>query len=493
MCAHAAGTVSATTLETLTPRERIVALADSGTVESVDAAFEAPRPSPHLARWGIAAQDDDGIVVARAAVRGAPVLVAAQDERFLRGSVGAHHGETLRRLFVHAETARPAAVVLLFASAGVRLHEANPAELALARALAALLDLRASGVPVLAICVADTFGATSVLACAAEHTVALPGTRIGLSGPAVVELMHGKQELDAADAAAVGSLYGAEARRDAGQIDLVAAGAGSLRAWVADVIGQTAPFADWVRATQERLERRLVEATRADHEETDERTLEVAIKPVTPLPRKLASLYADAQAVDRVGWLWRMADRPVWLSRPFGVGTFGPREAHGLDAALLVQLLGGDAMDPGAAQRTVFLVGDSFGHEASRAAETLCVSQYLAQHAAVVALLRDRGVRVRGLLTGIGHSAAFFANALQAQEVYALEGSRVVAMEPAAIARVTRLPEASIAALLETDPVLGQPVRQFAHWGGIDEILPDADRERLLALTGREPRGGGAR
>jgi malonate decarboxylase gamma subunit len=171
------------------------------------------------------------------------------------------------------------------------------------------------------------------------------------------------------------------------------------------------------------------------------------------------------------------------------VATFGPREAHGLDAALLEHL--GDAAGDG--PHTVFLVGDSYGHETSRTAETLCVSQYLAQHAAMVALLRSRGVRVRGLLTGVGHSAAFFANALQGQEVYALESARVVAMAPAAIARVTRLPEAKINALLETDPLLGQPVRQFAAWGGIDEILPDADRERLLALAARAPRAAATR
>jgi hypothetical protein len=364
------------------------------------------------------------------------------------------------------------------------LHEANPAELALARALSALLDLRQSGVPVLAIGVADTFGAMSVLVSAAERAGLLPGTRLGLSGPAIVEMMHGKDEFDATDAGAVAGLYGAEARMHAGQFELVADDHESLRAWIAASLAATRPFGDWVRTMQDRLARRLVAATVPGVPESDARAVDAATKPIAPLPRMLASLYADAKAVDRVGWLWRMTDRPVWLSRPFGVGTFGPREAHGLDTALLAHL----AADAGDEPRTVFLVGDSYGHETSRAAEALCVSQYLAQHAAVVALLRAHGVRVRGLLTGVGHSAAFFANALQAQEVYALENSRVVAMEPSAIARVIRMPEGKIAALLETDPLLGQPVRQFAHWGGIDEILPDANRERILALAARAPR-----
>jgi biotin-independent malonate decarboxylase gamma subunit len=174
-----------------------------------------------------------------------------------------------------------------------------------------------------------------------------------------------------------------------------------------------------------------------------------------------------------------MRGRPVWISRPFGVGTFGPREAHGLGAALLA--CRADRL-PGYAS-TVFLVGDSCGHEATRGAESLCVSQYLAQHAAVIALLRAQGMRMRGFLSGVGHSAAFFANALQAPEVYALAGARVVAMEPAAIARVLRRPDAEIAALIENDPVIGHPVRHFAHWGGIAEILPDGDYDRLLALA----------
>ncbi len=193
-----------------------MAIADPGSVGPVDASFDAPRPSPHLARWGIAPQDDDGVVIARAAIRGAPVLIAAQDERFLRGSAGANHAEALRRLFERARVVRPAAVVILAASGGVRLHEANPAEWSLARALAALLDLRAAGIPVLAVCVSDTFGGASVLACAAERTALLPGTRLGLSGPAVIETAHGRTEVDAGDAGAVAALFGAEARAAAG-------------------------------------------------------------------------------------------------------------------------------------------------------------------------------------------------------------------------------------------------------------------------------------
>jgi hypothetical protein len=68
---------------------------------------------------------------------------------------------------------------------------------------------------------------------------------------------------------------------------------------------------------------------------------------------------------------------------------------------------------------------------------------------------------------------------LQASELYALADARVVAMEPAAIARVTRLPQSELMALIEDDSVLGQPVRHFARFAGMD-IIPEADLARLV-------------
>jgi len=192
-----------------------------------------------------------------------------------------------------------------------------------------------------------------------------------------------------------------------------------------------------------------------------------------------ASLYADADPVDDAGWLWRVRNRPVWMTRAIGTGTLGPREAQGSSSAILAHLCDGNA----AAERTLWVVGDSHGHEASRGAESLCISQYLAQLATVIALVRSQGIHVRGALTDVGHSAAFFATALQADGLYAVEQARVVAMEPAAIARVLAIPAAQIAALVEDDPLIGQPVRNFARWGAVAEILPDASalRARISA------------
>jgi len=149
-----------------------------------------------------------------------------------------------------------------------------------------------------------------------------------------------------------------------------------------------------------------------------------------------------------------------------------------LDTALLTKLL-----DPQSNTReTIVIVEDSPGHEVSRAAEMRFISRYLAHHAAVLTLARSRGHRLVGLLAGGGHSAAFFVNALQAQELYALPHSRVVAMEPAAIARVTGL---DVAVLIEDDPMLGQPVRHFAALGGVDAVVDAAEFRRRFGAEAR--------
>ena len=458
--------MSSLALRPLAPADRIAAIADPRSVERVDDALSAPRPSPHLARWGIDPHDDDGIVLARATIVGAPVLLAAQDERFLGGSAGVNHADALRALFQRAREMRPTAVVLLAASGGVRLYEANPAELALARALAALLDLRAFGVRVLTLVVADVFGGSSVLACAGDRIAMLPGTKLGLSGPKVIEIAHGRSEVDATDAAAVTALFGAEARAAAGAVELVADDADVVRAWIAAGARDSATFPERVQNTQAQLAKRLfgrdisrdVDAPRIPAE-------------APPLP------FADAQPLEPGGALWRVNKRPIWIAQPAGRRTFGPREAHTLDAELLAHL----ARDTSGEGTTLILVEDSPGHEATAAAERLCVAQFLAQHAAVLALLRAKGVRVVGVLTGTGRGAAFFANALQSLRVYATENARVVAMEPAAIAGVMRRDAAQLAALIEDDPLLGHPVRHFAAWGGIEEILPAPEAAALLA------------
>jgi malonate decarboxylase beta subunit len=428
------------------PARRIKALADKDGLKW----FPPAGASPHLARFGIGAHDDDGIVVARARLGGAPIFIAAQDERFLAGSVGERHGHALQAMFETARRERPQAIVLLLASGGVRLHEANAAELALARALSSLLDARMAGIPVAAIGVGHVFGGTSVLGCAADRFALLPGTRLGLSGPKVLESVHGKWQLDADDPRDVETVFGATARNAAGLVELLVDDADAMRAWIARAMRERDPFAVAVAATHARLARRV--ADDVSH-----------APPFDPL-----RCFEAAAPVDNPGRLWR--GPACWLTRPNSGATIGPADSYALDTALLTHVV-----PDGDARNAVLVVEDSAGHTVSRAAEMKLISQFLAHHACVLALLRESGRRVVGLLAGVGHSAAFFANALQAPVLYALASSRVVAMEPSAVARVTGIAAAD---LIDDDPMLGQPVRHLAALGGAT-IVADASLATL--------------
>ena len=430
------------------PQMRIAALADPGSAHF----FPPAGASPHVGRYGITAHDDDGIVIARVRVQGAPMLVAAQDEHYLAGSVGERHGRALQAMVAGARREPPAAIVLLLASGGVRLHEANAAELALGRALAALLDARAAGVPVVAIAVGNCFGGTSVLACAADRLAMLPGTRIGLSGPKVLESVHGKWELDADDERDVEAVFGAKARSAMGFVDLLVDDADALRAWICHAARERDDFATALGASHARLRARIAGET-------------VHAAPFEALP-----CFDGAAPVDNGGRLW-VRDQ-CWLTRPHPGATLGPADVHALDDALLAHVAPARSGTP----NVVVLVEDSAGHVVSRAAEMRFQSQFLAHHAAVLALLRAQGRRLIGLLAGVGHSAAFFSNALQAGTLYALRESRVVAMEPSAIVRVTGLPAGD---LIDNDPLLGQPVRHLMAQGGVEAMVPDASLASL--------------
>jgi malonate decarboxylase beta subunit len=398
--------------------EWLALLADEGTCVPLAAAGA----SPHLARYGIVPRDDDGVSCARLAIDGQVFLAAVQHGDFLGGSVGARHGARLAALLREARTSRTPAI-LVMASGGVRLHEANPAEVALAMALKELVDTRASGVPVLAITAGDVFGGASVLACAASRLAMLDGTRLGLSGPKVIATARGPGELDPGNMAAMEALFGADARVALGLANAVRDSAPALRAWCIARAAAAPAFADAVAHVQRQLTARV------------------------------RTVAADAAfAVTTTG-------ERTEVGALQAVVTAGALNA--LDAALL-------ALPAGV--RTLVLVEDSEGHEASRAAEAVGLSQYLAQHACVLGVLRARGIDIVGVLEGTGHSAAFFSHALQSDRLYVLPQARVVAMAPAAIAQVTGIALADVAARIDDDPLLGQPARHLVALGAATPV-----------------------
>jgi len=203
-----------------TARERVEHLVDAGSFSEILGPVER-LVSPHLAQLDTPCSFDDGIVIGRASLQGRRVLVAAQEGGFIGGGVGEVHGAKLVGLLRLGLADRPAAVLVLADSGGVRLHEANAGLIAVSEVMRALLDLRDAGIPVLMLIGGATgcFGGMGLVARCADHVVMSDVARLSMSGPEVIESAQGVEEFDSRDRALVWRTTGGRHRFLSGDCD----------------------------------------------------------------------------------------------------------------------------------------------------------------------------------------------------------------------------------------------------------------------------------
>jgi len=103
----------------LDPLERLEALCDPGTVRPLRSRIVQPR-------LGARAIPGDGVVGATGCVSGRPIVCYAEDGRFLGGSLGERHADTIVRVLQTAERAR-IPVVGFVESGGARMQEGTAA------------------------------------------------------------------------------------------------------------------------------------------------------------------------------------------------------------------------------------------------------------------------------------------------------------------------------------------------------------------------------
>jgi malonate decarboxylase beta subunit len=149
------------------------------------------------------------------------------------GAVGEVHGAKLTGLLERALIERPAAVLLLLESGGVRLHEANAGLIGVSEVMRAVLATRQAGIPVLALIGGQfgCFGGMGIVARCCDAIVTSEEGRLGLSGPEVIETTHGVEEFDSRDRALVWRTVGGKHRYLLGEVtELVADDIGAFRA-----------------------------------------------------------------------------------------------------------------------------------------------------------------------------------------------------------------------------------------------------------------------
>jgi malonate decarboxylase beta subunit len=241
-------------------RQRVRLLLDAGSFEE----FIGPEQreiSPHLRLFDLPAQFDDGIVVGRGRIAGAPVFLAAQEGRFMGGAFGEVHGAKLVGLLRAARDIKSVPVLILFDTGGVRLQEANAGELAIAEIMRALVEARMAGVKVIGLIGgrAGCYGGGGLIAgCCSALAVSEQG-RIGVSGPEVIETNRGVEEFDSRDRALVWRTMGGKHRRLLGGADAFSDDTIQGFCDTALQLIESAPAfgADVLKAEQARLEERL--------------------------------------------------------------------------------------------------------------------------------------------------------------------------------------------------------------------------------------------
>lgn len=208
MTAVAANTVSLSWYEA-SARQRIDALVDAGSFSEFIGP-ELRETSPHLAIFDLPEQFDDGIVIGRGRLDGSPVLVAAQEGRFMGGAFGEVHGAKLTGLLRAARALRQD-VLILFDTGGVRLQEANAGELAIAEIMRAVVEARRDGLRVVGLIGgrAGCYGGGSLIAGTCSRLIISEQGRLSVSGPEVIETNRASRNSTRATARSSGARWAA--------------------------------------------------------------------------------------------------------------------------------------------------------------------------------------------------------------------------------------------------------------------------------------------
>ena len=194
--------------------------------------------------------------VAEGVCRGRRVRVAMTDRSIRGGSFGVEECDALSRTLERSlDDAMPVALVL--DSGGARLDAGLAGLGAFRRMYRIALDVRLKGVPTCALMLRNCFGGASMLAMLCATRAALRTGRVGMSGPAIVEALSGKPDLDSSDRSAVDELFGAPARAESGAIDLLFDENDSFGDVLYQLIGNDAQMPPDIREQHKRLRQRL--------------------------------------------------------------------------------------------------------------------------------------------------------------------------------------------------------------------------------------------
>ncbi len=514
-----------------TARERVAQLLDAGSFKEI-LGPAARVVSPHLALLGVPSAFDDGVAIGSGLLAGQPILIAAQEGEFMGGGVGEVHGAKLVGLFQRALIHKPAAVVVLAESGGVRLHEANAGLIAVSEVMRALLAVRAAGIPVLMLIggANGCFGGMGLIARCANWVVMSDLGRLAMSGPEVIESSNGVEEFDSRDRALVWRTTGGKHRYLLGDCDVLVED--DMAAFRSATVQAMAALAQTTALTLNHLQaEHAALAARINRFGNCHDALDIWRLNGISEPERVADLEASAMLqVKQIFQTTALADAGARQAQPqpehmpvdaasassdatqpltqllsalFDQGHSvrvnddliqGTAKVQGLPvtvvgsthhAAIGVELALAQADAVLACVRAhpgqpIVLLVDTQGQRLRHRDELLGINRYMAHMGCCIELARQRGHRVVGLVYDQALSGGFITSGLLADACYALPQAEIRVMRLPAMARVTKIDEARLTELSKSNPVFAPGVDNLVAMGGI-QALWTGDLQACLA------------
>ena len=143
------------------------------------------------------------------------------------------------------------------------------------------------------------------------------------------------------------------------------------------------------------------------------------------------------------------------------------------------------AQHPG---RPILLLIDTQGQQLRRRDELLGINRAMAHLGMSIDLARRSGHRVIGLVYDQALSGGFITSGLIADACDALPEAEIRVMRIPAMARVTKLPEAMLTELSESNPVFAPGVGNYVAMGGV-RALWEGDLQAALRAALSQPAG----
>ncbi len=128
--------------------------------------------------------------------------------------------------------------------------------------------------------------------------------------------------------------------------------------------------------------------------------------------------------------------------------------------------------------RPLLLLVDTQGQRLRRRDELLHIARYMAHLGKCLALARKQGHPVIGLVYEQALSGGFITSGLMADDCHALEHAEIRVMRLPAMARVTKIDEARLTELAESNPVFAPGVGNYLAMGGVKSLW-QGDAEAL--------------